>query len=103
LGAFRSLFHDLLRFDDNDFCARTRAMQPLWDHESVVDVLGGPVGVGNLIGFTLGTTVYGWVKRRRFPPEHYFVMKDALADKGFFAPMTLWRFTEPAHKLRQAA
>jgi hypothetical protein len=67
-------------------------------------VLGGPTSLGRLTGNLSGAqAVCNWIQRRRFPAAHYFVMKEALADKGFFAPLTLWGFTSAASLLRKAA
>jgi hypothetical protein len=79
-------------------------MTPLWDHQSVVDVLGGPTAVGRLTRNLYGSNaVSNSVRRRRFPAEHYFIMKEALADKGFFAPIELWGFTSALRASRKAA
>jgi hypothetical protein len=79
-------------------------MTPLWDHQSVVDVLGGEVAVGRLTGNLSGRgAAANWVRRRRFPAEHYFIMREALADIGFFAPMELWCFTTVTSVQRRAA
>lgn len=75
-------------------------MTGLWDVHSVVDVLGGPTQLGRLTG---SQGACNWLARGWFPPRHYFVMKEALADKGFFAPMELWEFTTAASVLRKVA
>ena len=74
-------------------------MTPLWDLHSVVDVLGGPTLLARLTDTVSGAqAVSNWIQRGRFPPKHYFVMKEALADKGFFAPIELWGFTSAARR-----
>jgi hypothetical protein len=77
-------------------------MRALFDFDSVVTELGGPAAVGRLTG-NLSKAIYVWRSQRgRFPSKHYFVMKEALAEKGFIAPISLWGFTEAAN-LRKSA
>jgi hypothetical protein len=77
-------------------------MTPLFDFDSVVRALGGPTAVGRLTG-NLGQAVCNWRSQRGlFPAKHYFVMREALAEKGFYAPISLFGFTEAA-SLRKSA
>ena len=70
----------------------TRPLQPLWSFNDVVDALGGPVAVGRITGQTCAA-VCNWRRYRGlFPSKYYFVMKAALADRGFYAPISLWGF-----------
>jgi hypothetical protein len=71
----------------------TRRLQPLWTFKEVVDVLGGYVAVGRICGQSGGTAVHNWRRYRGlFPSKYYFVMRAALADEGYFAPISLWGF-----------
>jgi hypothetical protein len=70
----------------------TRRLQPLWSFKEVVDALGGPVAVGRLTGQTCAA-VCNWRRYRGlFPSKYYFCMRAALADEGYFAPISLWGF-----------
>jgi hypothetical protein len=79
-------------------------MTPLFDFDSVVDVLGGPTAVARLTYHRASQSVCNWRNKRGrlFPAKHYFVIKCALAEKGFLVPISLFDFTEPA-KLRKSA
>ncbi|WP_338834765.1 hypothetical protein [Bradyrhizobium septentrionale] len=70
----------------------TRPLQPLWTFNDVVDALGGPVAVGRITGQTCAA-VCNWRRYRGlFPSKYYFCMRAALADEGYFAPISLWGF-----------
>jgi hypothetical protein len=70
----------------------TRRLQPIWTFNEVVEVLGGPVAVGRLTGQTCAA-VCNWRRHRGlFPSKYYFCMREALADDGYFAPISLWGF-----------
>lgn len=70
-----------------------RRLLPLWTFNDVVDVLGGPVAVGRLCGGQTCSCVCNWRSyNRMFPSKYYFVMRAALADEGYFAPISLWGF-----------
>jgi hypothetical protein len=72
--------------------AMKRRLQPIWTFNEVVDVLGGPVAVGRLTGQTCAA-VCNWRRHRGlFPSKYYFCMREALADEGYFAPISLWGF-----------
>jgi hypothetical protein len=78
-------------------------MQPLWTFDSVVEVLGGEAEVSRLTGNASAAAVYNWrAKRNLFPPKHYFRMKEALREKGYYAPINLWGFSTVAN-LRKSA
>lgn len=55
----------------------------------VMDALGGNVGVAALTGNTPGA-VWNWRSFGRFPSKFYLVMTEALAEKGYQAPASLW-------------
>jgi hypothetical protein len=78
-------------------------MTPLFEFDDVVEVLGGPIAVAEITKNASQTAVFNWRKqRRKFPAKHYFVMKGALAEKGYFAAIDLFGFTESVN-LRKAA
>ena len=70
-----------------------RRLRPIWTFNEVVEVLGGPVAVGRLTGQTCAA-VCNWRRHRGlFPSKYYFCMREALADEGYFAPISLWDLT----------
>ena len=82
-----------------------RRLRPIWTFNEVVEVLGGPVAVGRLTGQTCAA-VCNWRRHRGiFPRKYYFCMREALADEGYFAPISLWGFygTSEATSKEQAA
>jgi hypothetical protein len=69
-----------------------RRLRPIWTFNEVIEVLGGPVAVGRLTGQTCAA-VCNWRRHRGlFPSKYYFCMREALADEGYFAPISLWGF-----------
>ena len=66
-------------------------MQPVWTFEDVIDVLGGPSAVARLT-YQHSQSIPIWRKQGSFPTRYYFVMKCALADRGYYAPLSLWAF-----------
>jgi hypothetical protein len=67
-------------------------LKPLWTFNAVLDVLGGPGEVGKLTDQT-SAAVCNWRRLRGlFPSKYYFTMKAALADRGFYAPISLFGF-----------
>lgn len=70
----------------------TRRLQPLWTFHDVVDALHGPVAVGRLTGQTCAA-VCNWRRYHGlFPCKYYFAIRGALADEGYFAPISLFTF-----------
>jgi hypothetical protein len=62
----------------------TRRLKPLWTFNAVVDA--------RLTGQTCAA-VCNWRRYRcLFPSKYYFCMRAALADAGYFAPISLWGF-----------
>ena len=58
----------------------------------VIDALGGPLMVGRLTDQTCAA-VCNWRRIRGvFPSKYYFTLKCALADHGYFAPISLFGF-----------
>jgi hypothetical protein len=81
----------------------TRRLQPLWTFNEVVETLGGPVAVGRVTGQTCAA-VCNWRRYRGlFPSKYYFCMRAALADEGYFAPISLWGFYGTNENNEQAA
>ena len=77
-------------------------MRALFDFDSVVTELGGEREVGRLTG-NLSSAVYNWRnKRRLFPAKHYFRLKEALAEKGFYPALSLFDFTDALKAARAA-
>jgi hypothetical protein len=71
----------------------TSSLKPLWTFNAVVDALGGTGAVARLTGQRSSAAVSQWRRyRERFPSKYYFCMKAALADRGYFAPISLWGF-----------
>lgn len=68
-------------------------LHPLWNFDDVVEALGGPTAVGRLTGQP-ASGVCNWKRgpRARFPPKYYFLIKLALEDKGYYAPLDLFGF-----------
>jgi hypothetical protein len=73
-------------------------MTPLWDFDEVVKALGGPSAVGRLTN-NPASAVCGWRRTKkgaggtaRFPPKYYWLIKFALEEKGFYAPLDLFGF-----------
>lgn len=56
----------------------------------VIDKLGGVGPVADLTGRKYNAA-WNWTTFEHFPPDTYVVMKDALAERGFSAPPSLWR------------
>jgi hypothetical protein len=69
-----------------------KKLRPLWTFNDVVDALGGPVAVGRLTGQSCACVCNWRSYRGLFPSKYYFVLKGALADRGFYAPISLWGF-----------
>ncbi|MBO4221996.1 hypothetical protein [Bradyrhizobium neotropicale] len=67
-------------------------MRTLWSFNEVVEVLGGPARVARLAGGNNVAAVGVWRRRNQFPTKYYFVMRAALEDLGFQAPIELWGF-----------
>jgi hypothetical protein len=68
------------------------ALQPLWDFDDVIEALGGPTAVGRLTG-NPASGVCNWKRSHsRFPPKYYFLIKTALQDRGYYAPLDLFGF-----------
>jgi hypothetical protein len=55
----------------------------------VMEALGGNVGVGRLTGGK-PSAVSNWKTFGKFPANQYVVMIEALRERGFDAPPSLW-------------
>lgn len=65
-------------------------VQHLQTHDEVISFLGGFEAVKELTRRKTVSNVSMWKLRKRFPPDTYIVMTDALAAKGAAAPPALW-------------
>jgi hypothetical protein len=57
--------------------------------DDVVDALGGRPAI---IRLTKAKGIGTWRKRKAFPPRYYFVLKLALADRGYYPELSLFAF-----------
>ena len=60
----------------------------------VIEALGGYHAVATLTGRT-PNAAENWKRHLAFPADTYLVMTDALSDKGFSAPPSLWKMRQP--------
>jgi len=84
-----------------------RLLKPLWTYDEVVDALGGSGKVGKLCDGQSSAAVCNWKRVRGvFPSWYYFTIKAALADRGYFAPISLFGFhgayTKPPRRRRSS-
>ena len=87
-----SRLFDVINFEWQHDATMTRRLKPLWTFKAVVDALGGPVAVGRLTDQTCAA-VCNWRRYHGlFPSKYYFDIKAALADEGYFAPISLFTF-----------
>jgi hypothetical protein len=71
---------------------RSTRLRPLWTFDAVLDAIGGPKALSRLTGQSTAA-IHNWRRlRSRYPAKYYFAMKCALADRGFYAPISLWGF-----------
>jgi hypothetical protein len=79
------------------------ALKPLLTMNDVIEALDGPGAVAALTGQKSSSAVCNWRSQRgKFPSKYYFTMKGALADRGYYAPISLWGF-HGMHDRRRAA
>jgi hypothetical protein len=67
---------------------------PVWTVDDIVETLGGPTAVGRLTGQP-ASGVCNWKRpgqSARIPPKYYFIIKVALEDRGYYAPLDLFGF-----------
>lgn len=75
-------------------------LSPLWTYDAVLEALGGAKAVGILCDQNANAP-YTWRSARgKFPAKYYFVMKGALRDAGYWAPIQLWGFHTKGHSFR---
>jgi hypothetical protein len=60
---------------------------------AVIDALGGNGAVAALIGAKYRQRVSNW-RKMGFPADTFLVLTQALAEKGFEAPPSLWDMRE---------
>jgi hypothetical protein len=78
-------------------------MRPLWDFDSVVEALGGTAKVARLTG-NASSAVCVWRRHKGlFPAKYYFRMKGPLADRGYYAPISLFTFDGEHAAFRNSA
>ncbi len=70
-------------------------MEMLRSVDDVIKKLGGVGEVAMLFSIERDA-VYVWRKSKKFPAHTYKLLRDTLLARGFVAPITLWRMTEPA-------
>lgn len=63
--------------------------------EAVFDAAGGIPAVRDLTGAG-NSALSNWKKRGRIAASTYLIFRDALAQRGFAAPASLWGITDPA-------
>jgi hypothetical protein len=61
----------------------------------IIDKLGGNPKVAEMTGRT-SAAVSNWRAFNSFPANTFLILTSALDDRGFTAPVSLWRMTEPA-------
>jgi hypothetical protein len=66
-------------------------MRMLTAFDEVTDALGGAKELARITG-TGPSSHATWRKYRRFPTRYYLVMRCALEDRGYYAPISLWGF-----------
>lgn len=69
-------------------------LRPLETTKQVIDALGGNAAVRELTGLRTAQAVWEYVNRGNFPPKTFVVMQEALRDRGFSAPASLWQMLE---------
>jgi hypothetical protein len=84
------------------------SLTPLWTFEDVVDALGGTMAVARITHQRSSSAICSWRNHRGlFPAKYYFEIKGALAEAGYFAPISLFSFYSSARarepSTRQAA
>ena len=67
-------------------------LKPLWKYDDVVAALGGRQGVAKITRQPPHAVTAWRNKRGTFPTKYYFVLKVALADVGYWAPLSLFAF-----------
>ncbi len=68
-------------------------MRSLETANEVIEALGGPTRVGQLVGRSVQSAV-NWRAANRFPANTFPALTDALAEHGYEAPRSLWRIIE---------
>jgi hypothetical protein len=82
----------------------TRRLKPLWTFQAVVDALHGPVAVGKICRDQTCAAVCNWRSYHgKFPCKYYWDIKAALADEGYFAPISLFTFSDANENQNKAA
>jgi hypothetical protein len=69
-----------------------RRLQPLWTFNAVLKALGGPVAVGRITEQSCAAVCNWRSYHGKIPCKYYWDIKAALADEGYFAPISLFTF-----------
>ena len=59
----------------------------------IIDLLGGNPKVGELTGRT-AAAVSNWRSFNLFPANTFLILTEALAERGYTAPASLWRMSQ---------
>ena len=71
-------------------------MRSLETVSEVIDALGGPKRTGQIVGRS-PQSACNWKNRaKRFPADTFPALNEALAERGYTAPSSLWRIIERA-------
>lgn len=68
-------------------------VEKLHSTAAVMDKLGGTAAVASLTGRKYGAA-HNWKSFETFPSNTYLVMQQALRERGFEAPASLWGMVE---------
>lgn len=60
----------------------------------VISAVGGPAKAAEITGRKY-SAAWNWTKADYFPANTYLSLNAAIGEKGFTAPASLWRMSEP--------
>lgn len=75
---------------------KPKTLEVLETVEDVMKALGKPRDVKRLTRAANYQTMHNWKDRKVFPSNLFKVMSEALEERGYTAPSTLWQQVEPA-------
>lgn len=75
-------------------------MDQLTTTREVMEALGGTSAVAKMTGRTYAAA-FNWLDFKTFPTNTYLVLTEALREKGYTAPASLWGMVEPAQSAGQ--
>jgi hypothetical protein len=77
-------------------------LTPLETFDEIVDALGGKAAVARLTD-NKDTAPRVWQEKTgRFPTKYYFTISAALADRGYYAPLSLFGFHSKKRRSRRS-